>query len=164
MELIVNILVIATIVAVITLLYSTSYNKLIISKNKATEVWANIIKEVNIRFNLLSQLNEVANQYLDDQTKASIARVTQSYSTKVAHEDIINVYYEANQIVDGVLAKLNNAEWNQAFKDSFDRIETLRKEYNDTILKINNLVKMFPTSLIAKINSITPWVFFRGVE
>ena len=48
--------------------------------------------------------------------------------------------------------------------DSFNRRETLRKESNDTILKINNLVKMFPTSLIAKVNSISPWLFFRGVE
>ena len=164
MELIVNIIVIAIIVALLTFIYCNSYNKLIGNKNKATNIWANIIKEINIRLNLLGQLNTVANQYLDDQTKQEVARVTQNYQTKVATEDIVNSYYEINKVIDSILSRLNNQEWNQAFTDSFNRIETLRKEYNDTILKINNLVKMFPTSLIAKVNSISPWLFFRGVE
>lgn len=164
MELIINIVIIALIVTLLTFIYSKSYNKLIINKNKATNTWANIVKEINIRLNLLGQLNDVANTYLDDQTKQQVAAVTQSYQTKVGVEDIINAYYEINKVIDLILAKLNNQEWNQAFGDSFNRIEALRKEYNDTILKINNLVKMFPTSLIAKVNSITPWTFFRGID
>ncbi len=164
MELAINIIVIALVVALLTFFYCINYNKLIGNKNKATNIWANIIKEINIRLNLLGQLNDVAASFLDDQTKQEIARVTQSYSTKVATEDIVNSYYEINTVIDAVLAKLNNQEWNTAFTDSFNRIEALRKDYNDTILKVNNLVKMFPTSLIAKVNSISPWLFFRGVE
>ena len=164
MEIAINIIVIALIVALITFLYCINYNKLISNKNKATNIWANIIKEINIRINLLTQLNDVAANYLDDQTRQEVVRVTQSYSTKVATEDIVNSYYEINTVINSLLVKLNNQEWNTAFNDSFNRIETLRKDYNDTILKINNLVKMFPTSLIAKVNSISPWIFFRGVE
>ena len=164
MEIIINIVVIALVVSLLTFIYCNSYNKLMINKNKATNTWANIIKEINIRINLLGQLNDVASQYLDDQTKQQVATVTQSYQTKVSTEDVINSYYDINKVIDIILAKLNNEEWNKAFSDSFNRIEALRKEYNDTILKINNLVKMFPTSLIAKVNSITPWLFFRGIE
>ncbi len=164
MEIAINIIIIALVVAVLTFFYCINYNKLISNKNKAADLWANIIKEINVRINLLGQLNDVAANFLDDQTKQEIARVTQSYSTKVATEDIVNSYYEINTVIDSILNKLNNQEWNQAFNDSFNKIDALRKEYNDTILKVNNLVKMFPTSLIAKVNSISPWIFFRGVE
>ena len=164
MGLIINLIVVALIVGLLTFFYCIFYNKLINHKNKANIVWNNIVKEVNVRFNLITQLRDATATIIDEETKNNLNRVIDSYKTKVAIEDIINVYYEANAIIVNVLSKINNVEWNNAFNDSFNRIEELRREYNDVILKINNLVKMFPTSLIAKINGITPWIFFRGVE
>ena len=164
MDIIINIIVIALIVALLTFFSSKLYNKMIINKNNATNIWANIIKEINIRFNLIDQLSTAAAQVLDDVSKSELNRVSQNYATKVAVEDIINAYYDANNVINTVMAKLNNQEWITAFNDSFNRIEVLRKEYNDTILKINNSVKMFPTSIIAKVGKITPWLFFRGTE
>lgn len=164
MGLIINLIVVALIVGLLTFFYCIFYNKLINHKNKANIVWNNIVKEVNVRFNLITQLRDATTTIIDEETKNNLNRVIDSYKTKVAIEDIINVYYEANAIIVNVLSKINNVEWNNAFNDSFNRIEELRREYNDVILKINNLVKMFPTSLIAKINGITPWIFFRGVE
>ncbi len=164
MGLIINLIVVALIVGLLTFFYCIFYNKLINHKNKANIVWNNIVKEVNVRFNLITQLRDATATIIDEETKNNLNRVIDSYKTKVAIEDIINVYYEANAIIVNVLSKINSVEWNNAFNDSFNRIEELRREYNDVILKINNLVKMFPTSLIAKINGITPWIFFRGVE
>lgn len=164
MGLIINLIVVALIVGLLTFFYCIFYNKLINHKNKANIVWNNIVKEVNVRFNLITQLRDATTTIIDEETKNNLNRVIDSYKTKVAIEDIINVYYEANAIIVNVLSKINSVEWNNAFNDSFNRIEELRREYNDVILKINNLVKMFPTSLIAKINGITPWIFFRGVE
>lgn len=164
MGLIINLIVVALIVGLLTFFYCIFYNKLITHKNKANIVWNNIVKEVNVRFNLITQLRDATATIIDEETKNNLNRVIDSYKTKVAIEDIINVYYEANAIIVNVLSKINSVEWNNAFNDSFNRIEELRREYNDVILKINNLVKMFPTSLIAKINGITPWIFFRGVE
>ena len=163
-HIIINILVIGLIVALLSFLYAKISNKIIINKNNATNIWANIVKEINIRFNLIDQLNTAASAVLDDTLKNELTRVSQNYATKVAIEDIINAYYDANAVINTVMAKLNNQEWITAFNDSFNRIEALRKEYNDTILKINNSVKMFPTSIIAKMNKITPWLFFRGTE
>ncbi len=164
MGLIINLIVVALIVGLLTFFYCIFYNKLITHKNKANIVWNNIVKEVNVRFNLITQLRDATATIVDEETKNNLNRVIDSYKTKVAIEDIINVYYEANAIIVNVLSKINSVEWNNAFNDSFNRIEELRREYNDVILKINNLVKMFPTSLIAKINGIAPWIFFRGVE
>lgn len=164
MGLIINLIVVALIIGVLTFFYCTFYNKIINYTNKANVVWANIVKEVNIRFNLLTQLRDAASSVLDEETKSALNKVIDSYKTKVAIPDVINTYYEANGIINTCLSKINSPEWTNAFNESFNRIESLRREYNDTILKINNLVKMFPTSIIAKIHGITPWIFFRGVE
>ena len=164
MGLIINLIVVALIIGVLTFFYCTFYNKIINHTNKANVVWANIVKEVNIRFNLLAQLRDAASLVLDEETKSALNKVIDSYRTKVAIQDVINTYYEANNIINTCLSKINSPEWTNAFNESFNRIESLRREYNDTILKINNLVKMFPTSIIAKIHGITPWIFFRGVE
>lgn len=157
------ILIVSIIIALLVFMYTSAYNKLLRNKNHANTTWLSIVKEVNIRFNLYTQFSQAIASNIDANTLAQFNQSIANYTNKVAITDIIDSYYATDQICKAILGVISTPEWIQAFNDSFNRIETLRKDYNDTILKINNLVKMFPTSLVAKMCGFEAWPFFRGV-
>ena len=163
MQIVGYILIIAVVVALMTFMFTSAYNKLLRNKNHANETWLNIVKEINLRYNLYTQYSEAVKTTIDAATINTFNTSIASYRNKVSIDDIINNYYETDNICKAILGVISTPEWLQVFNDSFNRIEALRKDYNDTILKINNLVKMFPTSLVAKMAGFGAWPFFRGI-
>jgi len=155
-----------------------SYNGLVTLRNKVRNQKSQIDVELKRRFDLVPNLVETVKGYsahektvLEDVIKARNSYVTASSNTAQA--------LEADKTLNGALSKLfalsesypelkantNFIKLQSELSDIEKRIVFARQFYNDSVLKLNNKVEMFPSNIIAGIFNFEKETFFEaGVE
>ena len=149
------------------------YNKLVNSRNKVKDQWAQIDVQLKRRADLIPNLVETVKGYAKHE-KNTLAEVIEARN-KFASAGSINDEIEANNQLTGALNKLfalsesyPELKANQNFislqndlKDTEDKISYARQFYNDTVLSYNNLVEMFPSNIVANMFKFTKYEFFK---
>ena len=152
------------------------YNKLVNSRNKVKDQWAQIDVQLKRRADLIPNLVETVKGYAKHE-KNTLAEVIEARN-KFVSAGSINEEIEANNQLTGALNKLfalsesyPELKANQNFislqndlKDTEDKISYARQFYNDTILSYNNLVQMFPSNIIANMFKFEVYEFFKIEE
>ena len=152
------------------------YNKLVNSRNKVKDQWAQIDVQLKRRADLLPNLVETVKGYAKHE-KNTLAEVIEARN-KFVSAGSINEEIEANNQLTGALNKLfalsesyPELKANQNFislqndlKDTEDKISYARQFYNDTVLTYNNLVQMFPSNIIANMFKFEVYEFFKIEE
>ena len=165
MEKLILLLFIILFVDSIIILVCNGYNQLILLKNEVNTNYSNLNKEVSFRFQLISQYLPIINNYISDNLKITLNQIITQYQMKVSIADVADLYYKLNASlidVDKELKEKNFSapEWDKAFKESNERIETIKKEYDDNVLSLNNTIKAPGLSIIAKLFGFTKYPFF----
>lgn len=152
------------------------YNKLVNSRNKVKDQWAQIDVQLKRRADLIPNLVETVKGYAKHE-KNTLAEVVEARN-KFVSAGSINEEIEANNQLTGALNKLfalsesyPELKANQNFislqndlKDTEDKISYARQFYNDTVLTYNNLVQMFPSNIIANMFKFEVYEFFKIEE
>ncbi|MCI6002443.1 MAG: LemA family protein [Tenericutes bacterium] len=152
------------------------YNKLVNSRNKVKDQWAQIDVQLKRRADLIPNLVETVKGYAKHE-KNTLAEVIEARN-KFVSAGSINEEIEANNQLTGALNKLfalsesyPELKANQNFislqndlKDTEDKISYARQFYNDTVLTYNNLVQMFPSNIIANMFKFEVYEFFKIEE
>lgn len=152
------------------------YNKLVNSRNKVKDQWAQIDVQLKRRADLIPNLVETVKGYAKHE-KNTLAEVIEARNRFVSAGSI-NEEIEANNQLTGALNKLfalsesyPELKANQNFislqndlKDTEDKISYARQFYNDTVLTYNNLVQMFPSNIIANMFKFEVYEFFKIEE
>lgn len=152
------------------------YNKLVNSKNKVKDQWAQIDVQLKRRADLIPNLVETVKGYAKHE-KNALTEVIEARN-KFVSAGSINEEIEANNQLTGALNKLfalsesyPELKANQNFislqndlKDTEDKISYARQFYNDTVLTYNNLVQMFPSNIIANMFKFEVYEFFKIEE
>ena len=152
------------------------YNKLVNSRNKVKDQWAQIDVQLKRRADLIPNLVETVKGYAKHE-KNTLTEVIEARN-KFVSAGSINKEIEANNQLTGALNKLfalsesyPELKANQNFislqndlKDTEDKISYARQFYNDTVLTYNNLVQMFPSNIIANMFKFEVYEFFKIEE
>jgi LemA protein len=138
------------------------YNGLIFLRNQLERAWANIDVVLKQRFDEITQLTQIVQQYAgyeSDVIKAlSKARTQYGQATSIAEK--IDATNELSMALKGVLAIVEgypDLKTNQSFLQLQQRISQLentiadrRESYNNTVANFNARIDQFPDVLAAR--------------
>lgn len=142
------------------------YNQLVVLKNRVKNSWAQIDVQLKRRFDLIPNLVETVKGYASHEKEIfqEFAKARGLYA-KAAQTGSVAEASLAEQGVSGALSRLlmvqeryPELQANENFKDLMaqlketeDKISFGRQFYNDTALKMNNKIALFPSNIVANI-------------
>ena len=149
------------------------YNKLVVSRNKVKDGWAQIDVQLKRRADLIPILVETVKGYAkhEKDTFEEVIKARNALNTATTVDEEIN----ANNQITGALNKLfalseayPDLKANQNFlslqndlKDVEEKISYARQFYNDIVLNYNNSVEVFPSNIIAGMFNFKQEKFFE---
>ena len=151
-----------------------TYNRLVNLRNTVTESWKNVDTELQRRYDLIPNLVETVKGYAAHE-RAVFEEVTRARATAVASKGSpASQAADENQLVRALGSLFAVAEAYPQLKaaenflhlqrelvNTEDRIQAARRFYNGNVRTLNNLVQMFPSSLIASSGGFAPGEFFE---
>ena len=175
---VVGIVVLLLIVILISCFIKT-FNKLVKSRNKVRNSFSQIDVQLKRRFDLIPNLVETVKGYANHAKSIleEFAKARQVYQNASASNNV-NGLADANNMVSNTLSRLlvvqeqypalkADAQFNklmQELRETEDKISYSRQFYNDVVLKHNDLVEMFPSSIVANMRNFKTEEFFKAKE
>ena len=144
-----------------------SYNNLVKLRNVLESNYADINKELSYRVELVRQFIPIITPYIEAAKISELNTYVAQFNIKVGITELADYYYKFNYAISSVNLSLkdrgfNAPEWTKAFDDSLSRLEALKLIYDDNVLKMNNIVDMPGTSIVAKLFGFVKWPYFRN--
>ena len=152
------------------------YNGLIVLRNRKEDQWGQIEVQLKRRADLIPNLVETVKGYAghEKSTLEDVIKARNTYVSASTPEDEM----KASGELTGALSKLmmltesypelkanaNFMSLQADLKDCEDKIAMQRQFYNDTVLKYNNKVEIFPGSVIAGLFNFKRASFFEAGE
>ena len=160
------ILILIIVIALIAILYVNTYNNLVIYKTKIEKA-ENIIDEaLRNKYDIIAKLNVLIKKEVTK--KDYLKDYIELKDKKVSNFEIDRKLTEATNIILEVKndhEKLNNKEFNSLLKEIDVINETLassKNYYNNNTSKLNQIIRKFPSNIIAKIHKYRIKPFFDG--
>lgn len=150
---IIIILTLIIIVAILTMIYINNYNKLLYYKKRVEYAESVILEELNVRLELVNKTKSI----IKKNTKMDL----DIYETLEKAKDSPSMDYEkeitnAIQTIYLVMTDYPKLEEKKEFKkiireleESDTKIDAAKSYYNDNTQVLNDMVKSFPSSIIA---------------
>lgn len=155
------IIVIAVIVLIILWIIST-YNSLVVLRNRVKDQWAQIDVQLKRRFDLIPNLVETVKSYAnyENKTLEDIIKARNSYdnfSNEKKIEENKKAVNEINKLI-ALTESYPELKANENFIKLSDQLTSIendiansRKYYNATVREYNNKIGIFPNNIVAKL-------------
>jgi len=170
-EIIIVLILIVVVVAIIWL-----YNGLVNLRNRVKNAWSQIDVQLKRRTDLIPNLVETVKGYAAHE-KGVFENVTKARSS-LMNASGVKESAEANNQLTGALKSLfavaenypdlkasqNFRELQSQLTETEDKIAYSRQFYNDTVLRYNNKVQMFPSNILASLFKFNEAEFFEIAE
>lgn len=156
-------LIVLIVFAAILLFLVITYNRLVGARNHCAEAWAGIDTELKRRYDLIPNLVRVVKGYaaherevLEQVTRLreECARNNGSPEDQARSENklvrALNALYVRVENYPALKASEHFLQLQEELVNTEDRIQATRRFYNGNVRENNNLVQMFPSSLIAQ--------------
>jgi LemA protein len=169
-------IVIGVIVVIAILFYIGNYNGLVGLRNSVKNAWAQIDVQLKRRRDLIPNLVETVKGYMEHE-RGTLEAVTNARNLAQSISSSANVadIAKAEGQLSGALARLlavvenyPNLKANQNFlalqeelTSTENKISFSRQYYNDSVLKYNNKIQMFPSNIVASIGGFKISDFFE---
>lgn len=171
--------VVLLLVIILVSWFVKTYNKLVKSRNRVRNSFSQIDVQLKRRFDLIPNLVETVKGYANHEKSIleEFAKARQMYQS-AASANSVNAMADASNMLTNTLSKLMvvqeqypslkaDAQFNKMMselKDTEDKISYSRQFYNDVVLQHNNLVEMFPSSIVANMKNFKLEEFFKANE
>lgn len=170
------IIILVVLVGLFVLYAISVYNSLVKLRNKKDDQWSQVDVQLKRRADLIPNIVETVKGYAKHE-KGTLEDVVKARNTfvnaKTADEEI-----EASGELSQALSRLmvlsesypelkadkNFLALQEDLKDTENKISYARQFYNDTVLKYNNKVQMFPSNIFAKRFNFKEASFFEVNE
>ncbi len=168
--------IILIVVVLIVLYVISSYNGLVSLRNKVEDQKSQIDVELKRRFDLVPNLVETVKGYAkhEKDTLEEVVKARNSYVTANSTEagleadsalsKAINKLFALAEAYPDLKANENFLDLQKKLAELEEKIVYARGFYNDSVLKLNNKVQMFPSNIIAKMFGFSKAVFFEASE
>ena len=168
-----NIVIIILIVVILLVLWLISaYNGLVSLRNKVKDQWAQIDVLLKRRSDLIPNLVETVKGYAKHEEGTLEAVVAArnkmvaapSKEAEMEASGALNRLFALTEAYPDLKANQNFIDLQNNLKDTEDKISYARQFYNDSVLKYQNKIEMFPTNLVASMFGFKPEKFFEATE
>ncbi len=141
------------------------YNKMVRSENRIDNSWAQIDVQLQRRGELIPNLMETVKGYMkhERETLESVTRARTAMMTantpagKMAGEGMLEQalgkLFAVAEAYPDLKANTNFLQLQDELSHTENKIAFSRQHYNDSVLDYNNLIEVFPNSLIAGMTS-----------
>ncbi len=164
------------ILAIVILYVIFTYNKLIVLRNRVKNAWAQVLVQLKRRADLIPNLVETVKGYASHE-KTVFENVTKA-RTQFLSATTPTEQMEASNMLTGALRTLfavaenypqlkaneNFLKLQEDLTDTENKIAFSREFYNDTVMKYNNAIQMFPANLLAGMFGFQPEKLFEIPE
>ncbi len=169
------VLIIVIVLVVLLVLYFVStYNSLVSLKNKVEDEASQIDVELKRRFDLVPNLVEIVKGYAkhEKETLDGVVKARNSYVSAGGLDDklkadgeltkAISKLFALSEAYPDLKANTNFLELQTELSEIEQKIVYARGFYNDSVLKFNNKIEMFPSNIVAKMFNFTKKTFFEA--
>mgnify|MGYP003571265363 CR=1 FL=1 len=169
--------IILIIVLILLVIYVISvYNNLVSLRNKVDDQASQIDVQLKRRFDLIPNLVETVKGYAKHEkgTLEDVIKARNTYATANSLGDqlkadgeltnAINKLFALSESYPELKANENFKDLQSNLKETEDKIVYSRQFYNDSVLKLNNKIDMFPSNIVAGIFGFKKREFFQAAE
>jgi len=170
------VVLVAIVLVVIVLVFIAIYNSLVQLRNQVKNAWAQIDVQLKRRHDLIPNLVETVKGYAGHE-KTTLENVIKARSQAVQAQGI-GERVQAEQGLTAALGRLlllaeqyPNLKANENFlalqeelASTENRIGFARQLYNDSVMKYNNQIQVFPSNIVAGMFGFTGSTFFQLEE
>lgn len=173
---IVSLIVIVLVLIILGVFLAKSYNSFIVLKNRVKDQEAQINVQLKRRYDLIPNLVETAKGYaafekstLDAVVSARAkATATTNFSDSMeANNELsrsIGKLFAISESYPDLKASQNFLQLQEEFSDTENKIAKARQFFNDTVLKYNNAIQVFPANIAAAILGHKPMSYLAVDE
>ena len=170
------IIILIVILAFIAMYVVSTYNGLVVARNKVKDQFSQIDIQLKRRFDLIPNLVETVKGYAkhESETLESVIQARNNYAKAKTDAEKVAASNEMSRGVMNIMAlsesypdlkaNTNFIDLQNELKDVEDKISYARQFYNDSVLMYNNKIEMFPSNLIASMFKFTKEAFFEVDE
>ena len=165
------------IVIVLLVLYVIStYNALILLKNKVKDGWSQIEVVLKRRADLIPNLVETVKGYTkhEEGTLTAVIEARNKAVSATTPEEAMKAEGEVTQALSRLFAltesypelkaNQNFLDLQKSLEETENKITYSRQFYNDNVLSYNNKTEMFPSNIVASIFKFEKFKFFEASE
>lgn len=171
-------IIILAVVVILVLIYIGVYNGLVRGRNEVKNAWAQIDVQLKRRHDLIPNLVETVKGYRDFE-RSTLEAVTKARNVAVQAASSgasVGDRAQAETALGGALSRLlvtveaypqlkanqNFLALQEELTSTENKISFSRQFYNDSVLKYNNQIQMFPSNVVAGIGGFfKPSEFFQ---
>ena len=170
------IIILIVILAFIAMYVVSTYNGLVIARNKVKDQFSQIDVQLKRRFDLIPNLVETVKGYAkhESETLESVIQARNNYANAKTDAEKVAASNEMSRGVMNIMAlsesypdlkaNTNFIDLQNQLKDVEDKISYARQFYNDSVLMYNNKVEMIPSNIVASIFGFKKETFFEADE
>ena len=168
--------IILIVIAVIVLFIASTYNQLVVLRNKVRDQWAQIEVQLKKRFDLIPNLVETVKGYAkhEKETLNAVIEARNKFKTAETPEEEMAASGDLNKSLGRLMvlteaypelkANENFIQLQTDLKDVEEKIAYARQFYNDTVLAYMNKYEMFPSNIIASMFHFKEVKYFEAGE
>lgn len=169
-----TLIIILVILVVIALYVISVRNNLVTLRNKVKDEQSQIDVQLKKRFDLIPNLVETVKGYTkhEKETLEGVIEARNKYLAAGNSEDALKADGELSKAVSKLFAlsesypelkaDTNFLELQKELKECEDKIAYSRQFYNDSVLKLNNKIELFPSNIVAGMFHFEKEKFFEA--
>ena len=170
------IIVLVVVLVMILFFVISTYNGLVVARNKVKDQFSQIDVQLKKRFDLIPNLVETVKGYAkhESETFEKVIAARNGYMNAKTDEEKLAASNELSQGITKIFALAENypelkantnfADLQSQLKEVEDKIGYARQFYNDSVLLYNNKTEMFPSNFIASMFGFKKESFFEADE
>ena len=160
------------VLVVVAIFFVSTYNGLVVARNKVRDQFSQIDVQLKKRFDLIPNLVETVKGYAkhESETLEKVIEARNGYANAKTDAEKMAASKELSQGVMQIFALAENypelkansnfLELQGQLKEVEDKISYARQFYNDSVLMYNNKTEMFPSNLVASMFGFKKESFF----
>ena len=168
--------IILGIVVVLAMFIISTYNNLVVLRNRAKDQWAQVDVQLKTRFDLIPNLVETVKGYAkhESETLEKVIAARNNYANAKTDAEKLEASKEMSRGVMNIMAlaeaypdlkaNTNFVDLQNQLKEVEEKISYARQFYNDSVLMYNNKVEMIPSNIVASIFGFKKSEFFEADE
>ena len=168
-------IIIAVVIVLIIFLVST-YNNLVVLRNRVKDQWAQVDVQLKRRFDLIPNLVETVKGYAkhENSTLKEVIEARNKFQSATTPEEEMAASGDLNKALSRLMvltesypelkANENFLSLQADLKDCEEKIAYARQFYNDTVLSYMNKVQMFPSNIVALMFGFKEMKYFEIAE
>ncbi len=167
--------VILGIVVILIIIFVSIYNGLVRLRNQVKNAWAQIDVQLKRRFDLIPNLVETVKGYMKHERETMEAVTKARTAAQQAASGGVGERAKAEGELGAALGRLfavaenypdlkasqNFLALQEELTSTENKISFSRQYYNDSVLKLNNQIQMFPSNVVASMTGFKTAEFFE---